>query len=346
MIVPKDYFVALLNELSRNSDQVVVKYPPIGTIFTIKMDETCALYPMPKEEFKHLRKNLLDPWHNDKFISDEIPTDMDLVTCLYASSILRSEEESSLKDKLQEGCQRNLLKGDKPLFVGYDTNSLRHRSNRVVANILSELPRDSAANMGFCLNESVKTELRYRWNHKYKMPDVNTLGKVHRQARTFLNQHPKDARMARLGAVEYKHIMTQPNCVEINGRGYGDNKIVRSFESFRDKRNVDILLISGDNDFTAMAHEEKMNALYMKQPTNYSTELEASWEQVVELLYCVAVVFGHVFINDIDVFGIWTGKVEDDWDGYRVSIDPSNRDLKGDMFRDIRILEKGVHDTV
>lgn len=346
MIIPKDYFVALLNELSRDSGQVVVKYPPIGTIFTIKIDEMCTLYPMPKEEFKYLRKNLLDPWHHDKFISNEIPTDMDLTTCLYASSILRSEGESSLKDKLQEGCKRNLMKGDKPLFIGYDTNSLRHRSNRVVAEILSGLSRDPVMNIGFCLNEIIKEELRYRWDHKYRISDVNELSKVHRQAHNFLNQHPKDARMARMGAVEYKHIMTQPNCVETIGRGYGDIKIIRSFEFFRDKRNVDILLISGDNDFTAMAHEEKMNALYLKQPTSYDKELEASWEQVVELLYCVAVVFGHVLINGIDVYGIWKGKVEDDWDGYRISIDPYNRKLKGDMFRDIRILERGVHDTV
>ncbi|WP_462273259.1 PIN domain-containing protein [Methanohalophilus sp.] len=336
MIIPKQYLIGLLNVLSETSSQLKVEYPPLGKLLDIRISEICEITAISREDFKTSRNNALRLYRNDKFLSREIPDHNDLKICMYASSLLNSENKSVLEQELQDESKRNLLKGDKPLFIGYDTNSLRHRSNLLVQNILSSLSLNDSPNIGFCLSEVVKRELRDQWEKKHKKPDIDKLCALHPHATRFLNQHPKTARMARLGAVEYKHLMTQLNCEEIDGSGKGDNAIIQSYEFFRNKRNVDLLLISGDNDFTAMAHEEKIRSVYMKQPYNYETNFECQWEDLVELLYCIAIVFGHIRLAHIDIYGIWTGKNEDDWDDYRISVktdDPS-------IFKDLIILEQ------
>lgn len=147
--------------------------------------------------------------------------------------------------------------------------------------------------------------------------------------------------MARLGAVQYKHIMTQLNCQEVLGRGYGDNAIIKSYKFFCDKNNIDMCLISADNNFTAMAHEEKIQAVYVKQPLSYGMHIDCTWNQVVDLVYITSIVFGYLSVEEIDIYGIWKGKTQDDWDKYKLSIDINNKCHKDDFFRDIRILEMG-----
>ncbi|RNI11908.1 hypothetical protein EFE42_09795 [Methanohalophilus sp. RSK] len=336
MIIPKQYLIGLLNVLSETSSQLKVDYPPLGNLLDIKIGEKCEITAISREDFRTSRSNALRLYRNDNFLSREIPDHNDFKICMYASSLLNSENESILEQELQDEGKRNLLKGDKPLFIGYDTNSLRHRSNLLVQNVLAKLSLANSPNIGFCLSETVKRELRNQWDDKHKKSAIDKLCALHPQATRFLNQHPKTARMARLGAVEYKHLMTQLNCEEINGKGRGDNNIIQSYEYFRDKRNVDLLLISGDNDFTAMAHEEKIRSVYMKQPYNYDTNFECQWEELVELLYCMAIIFGHIRLEHIDIYGIWTGKNEDDWDDYRISVETDDPSI----FKDLIILEQ------
>jgi hypothetical protein len=339
MKVPKEYLVSLFNEMAGCFDMVAVEYPVSGTLFDIKLDEQCTVIPVAKKEYERTRGNYLRL--RDRVHEKEYPFYADLVTCFYASGILRSSGEAELKEKLKEGVKRDFLKGNKPLFIGYDTNSLRHRTNVIVERMLSSISRDAATKIGICLNESVKHELRGQWDHKYKKSEVDDLGPDFRK---FLNQHPKNSRLARIGAVEYKHLLAQPNTGEASGSGTGDNAIISSYETFIKERNVDLLLISGDNDFVAMAHDERIPALFMRQPVSCGSEVIAGWDRVVDLLYCAAVVFGHIILSGISIYGVWTGKVEEDWDNYHLFIERSDDKDQLPLFRDLEIIAR--HDRL
>ncbi|MBC7086202.1 MAG: hypothetical protein H5T43_07555 [Methanomethylovorans sp.] len=345
MIVPKEYLVAFFNSWKRISQTMDVVYPPVGKLFTISIGETCTIFPISSEDYREKRDKFLLSNNNDKILDGEIPTADDLRTCFFASFILGLENYGEIKGLLQEAAKRNPLKGEKLFFIGYDTNALRFRLNSVVEGIFSELCGNNASKIGYCLSEVVKSELRPQWDRKYDQSKISSLISSSRLNffKRFLNQPPKAARMARLGAVEYKHLMSQINCREVSGHGRGDDVIIKSYEFFRDKNNVDICLISSDNNFTAMAHEEKIQAICVKQPTSYGKSIDCNWNQLVDLVYITAIVFGYMILGEVSVYGIWTGKVEDDWDKYRLSIDILDDNLKKDLFRDMRILEKGSY---
>ncbi len=341
MIVPREYFVAFLNSWKEISHSIDIIYPPIGKLFTILIGEKCTIVPVSATTYSSSRNEFLQSYNRNPLLEEEIPTATDLKICFFTSRILGLECEEELQRILAEAAKRDLLKGEKPFFIGYDTNALRFRLNAVVEGIVSELCGNATSKIGYCLSEVVKGELRHQWDRKFDQSKIASL-KLN-FIKNFLNQSPKAARMARLGAVEYKHLMAQINCQEISNRGYGDDAIIRSYEFFRDKNNVDICLISGDNNFTAMAHEEKMQAIYVQQPRSYGDSIDCNWDQVVDLVYITAIVFGYILLGEVDIYGIWRGKIEDDWDKYRLSIDTNDVNLKKDLFRDIQILEKGSY---
>lgn len=341
MIVPREYMITFFNSWKEISQTIDVVYPPVGKLFTISIGETCTIAPVSATTYNSNRSRYLSSCNRNQLLAEEIPTANDLKICFFTSQILGLECEEELRSILGEAASRDHLKGEKTFFIGYDTNALRFRLNSVVEDVVSELCGHTTSKIGSCLSEIVKSELRHQWDKKYSQSDVNSLN-LH-FTWNFLNQPPKEARMARLGAVEYKHIMSQINCQEVSSRGYGDDAIIRSYEFFRDKSNVDMCLISGDNNFTAMAHEEKIQAIYVKQPTSYEECMDCTWDQIVGLLYVTANVFGYILLGEVDVYGIWRGKTEDDWDKYRLLIDTNNKSLEKDLFRDMRILEKGSY---
>lgn len=316
-----------------------MEYPPIGTLFTIKLGEKCFISPISEQSYTTQRDSVLKRESRNVILSNEIPLGVDFRTCFYASSILKSPNHEELKQIIEDGCSRNLLKGKRLMFIGYDTNALRHRVNQVVESLISQKSRSSKSPIGFCLCGIVRSELSFQWDKKYKSSELSEIR--YQFAQNFLNQAPKNARMARLGAVEYKHLMTQTNCEEIEGRGRGDQAIINAYKFFEADRNIELFLISSDNNFTAMAHDEKIQAPYMKlpEPIKESAKFEADWDQVIDLIYCTAVVFGHIKLENMEIYGIWRGKTEDDWDQYRINLNLKETDLHKKLFKDIKIIE-------
>ena len=277
--------------------------------------------------------------YGDNYILQrEIPVFSELRDCLYASSILKSENLIELKEILAEGCSRDLLKGTKPLFIGYDNNSLRFWSNKMIERMLSDIFKNNTQKVGFCLSSGVKKELRSSWDKKFKMSDIEKLNEPFMSR--FLNQPPKDARKARLGAIEYKHITMLPSCEEIQDSGHGDFEIIDSYDKFQQGHKADVFLISGDNNFISMAHESKMRALYLKMPKIQSERIDAGWENIIDLIYYTAIVFGYVELGDIKIYGIWTGKDGSHWDNYMLDIDMKHCGCSNILMKDMRILDK------
>jgi hypothetical protein len=339
MKIPKGYLVALLNELSYLSGSIEVQSPLTGHLFTIEFGEKCKVIPVKKNLFLGERRDFIDT-KNGVRIEDEVPDFNDLVTCFYSSALILSPDHQDIVNVIKEGINRELLMGKRPVFIGYDTNSPRHRMNRVVERIISSIDRQGHQKIGYCMSDVIKKELQYQWDKKYG--DLEQLRMLwdNTFSRSFLNQPPLDARMAMIGAVEYMHVIANPNCEEVYSQGRGDTAIIESYSKYEKFHAVDMLLLSGDNNFTTMAHQDRIDALYLRPARHLPDEIETDWIQLIELLYCTAVIFGVISVDDVHIFGIWSGKNGVDWNRYNLKIDPGYGNYSQKMLDDVRILER------
>ncbi|MFU8768047.1 MAG: hypothetical protein ACNA7I_10375, partial [Candidatus Methanoperedens sp.] len=160
----------------------------------------------------------------------------------------------------------------------------------------------------------------------------------------FSNQLQRDARMARLGAVEYRKLKELQYTYEVKGddtmKDNPDLKIVRSYDTL--KAENDILLISGDKNFSDLANAKNMRVIDVKQPHNVPVELPISWEGACDLIYIAAVVFGMVDVNGVKVEGVWRGKDESNWNYEQVNV-KCDGELKNKLDKFMRI-SKSQHD--
>lgn len=349
MIVPKKYIYSILNELAGVSDTIEVKYPPIGKLFSLSFGEKCALELLPEAEYDKIRRGFLRYEGKGSLPDREVPSGSDFRTCFYASGVIQSESQGELEDIISEGMERNLLKGKKPLFIAYDTNALSNRINRTVEELISQKNRKNRPQIGYCLSEGVGDELQAILDVKYKTPDIEKL-KLSCMDFTwnFLNQLPKRSRMAYLGAVEFKKILATPNCELIDAERRGDEAIVNSYKEYEKNHDVELLLLTGDNNFTSRAQSKRIRTLCMKMPgaLRSSEPIDCEYKNLSELIFCTAVTFGYIELGGIEIYGVWRGKSTEDWNSERVSIEIKDAGIKKKVMRDLQIIEAAEKELV
>jgi hypothetical protein len=342
MIIPKKHLYVVLNELSNIPGRTQVIYPLIGKLFSVDFGDKCELEIVPEHEFQKLRNGFLRYENKDSIPYREIPSDTNLRTCLYASSILKSESYAELEEIIAEGVSRELLKGKKPLFIGYDTNALSNRINVTVENIISYKNRRNRPQIGYCLSGAVREELYTILDHKYKQNEIEQLKLAGMNfAWNFLNQPPKDARMAYLGAVEFKQIISNPNCELVEAEGKGDPVIINSYKKYEKNHDVELILVTGDHNFNSRAQSNRLRTLFMKTPMalQSSNLINCTYKNLIELLFCTAIIFGHIIMGDVEVNGVWKGKSSEDWDEQRLKVEIESSQIKNRLLKDLRVIE-------
>jgi len=341
MIVSKKYIYSILNELANVSDTIQIKYPPIGHLFSLWFGEKCKLKFLPEADYRKMREGFLRI-KKGAIPDKEIPLGNDFRTCLYASGIIQSDTQEELNDIISEGIERNLLKGKKPLFIGYDTNALSDRLNRKIEEIIALKTRNNKPQIGYCLSEGVEKELQDNLDKKYDFEDLKKL-KLPCMGFTnkFINQPPKKSRMAYLGAVEFKKILANPNCELIDTDRKGDEAIVNSYKKYEKAHDVELLLLTGDNNFTSRAQTQRIRTLYMKKPSalQNSEPIYCEYKNLCELIFCTAIIFGYIEFGGIEIYGIWKGKTSEDWDAERLNIEIKDAEIKKKVKRDLQVIE-------
>lgn len=340
MKVNKSELICILNELMP-SEEIKVRYPPIGRLYSIYLKEECIVKPISESSYSDGRKRFLGTKNVTESLENELPRGPDFRECFYVAGLLEYKSKTVLEDKIKEAANRTVLNRNRPVFIGYDTDALRHRLNRLVESIISKYASESTMQIGFCISENVSSELSNQWSPKYKQHEV-PIRKLN-FTQNFFNQQPKDARMARLGAIEQKHIAEFPLYSEAKaGRNYedSDDLIINSYQNFAKDFDVDILLISGDSDFGYKADAKRLNAHRMEYPgpiENFE-EYHAGWDTIVDLIFCTAIIFGYIEMENIEIFGIWAGKDWDDWDSENLKIEINDPKLETKIKRYLDII--------
>lgn len=342
MKIPKKYLYAVLNELSKASIKIQVIYPPIGKLFSASCGEKCELEIISEYEYQRLRNDFLRYENKGSIPDEEIPYGSDFRTCLYTSSVLKSGNHVELEEIIEEGTSRELLKGKKPLFIGYDTNALSNRINVTVEDLISKRSRSNKPQIGYCLSGAVREELHTILDDKYKQNEIDQLKLTGMNfVWNFLNQPPKRSRMAYLGAEEFKQIISNPNCELIDAEEKGDAAIVNSYKRYEKSHDVELVLITGDYHFTSRAQSNRLRTLCMKMPLAFqgSKLIGCDYRALIELIFCTAIIFGYIDMGDIGIYGVWKGKSSEDWDDQRVNIEIVNPEIKVSILKDLQVIK-------
>lgn len=104
---------------------------------------------------------------------------------------------------------------------------------------------------------------------------------------------------------------------------------------------MELLLITGDSIFASMAQNSRLHTLHMKFPGSIDRcmKIETDFKNVVELLFCTAIIFGYIRMQGIELYGIWKGKSAADWDARSLNIEVKNSTIRKNLFRDLKIIE-------
>ncbi len=322
MLISRQRLMVLLNELyySRGST-IEISYPSIDLIYSITVGERCDLIILNKTEYDRRR---IDAIGAIEEFRNEIPNYNNYIDTLTSSGILPPKNAKEIEAEIREKCKRDIFKGDKMLFIGFDTNILMYRLNRMILDLYGNKG-------GICLSYLLSRELARKWDRKYTFEKLQDLPQQIAFMKNFPNQPLLSARQARLGSVEYRLIRNNPHTREIMAGDGADQQIVDSYKKFEKDNDVDVVLVSGDMNFAGMVRDAHMNVIQVKKQNDAPERIGIGWEHAVELIYTSAILYGYILMNGIDIYGIWTGKTDDDWNAENLSIT-----LEGELARKIK----------
>jgi len=229
---------------------------------------------------------------------------------------------------------RDPLKGEKPVFISFDTNAFIRRHYTLISNLLISNKRRA----GFVASRGVLAELG-GIDAKYQAPDISqistTLGVNREKANLeilneFFNQLKRSERLFRMGFVEYRKMSKREYFEELEGEK-GDTNIIEKLEEFSIRKNVDLLVFSEDEAFIDRATAHKLMGIRLDHPEKPPPSTEVDWEETAQLLYTAAIIYGIISVTgkiNARIHGIWRGKKAEHWNTETLKITTENPELQ------------------
>jgi len=275
-------------------------------------------------------------------LKQEIPTFDYYCFVLLASSVIQPTGWNTSKETLISNLGRNPLKGQKQVFVSFDTNALINRCYHLVSKTIKK--EDASLKCGYVLSSGVIDELS-NFDRKYSKEDLAALGKTitDRDAlEGFTNQLKLESRKFRIGFVETKVMSTKEYFEKADGES-GDNHIISSLDTFQRNKNVDILVFSEDSDFIDRAAAKRLGTIPINRPAKLPESAEIDWADLGQLLYVSAAIYGNLRIQGpvkARLSGIWAGKKGEDWNTESVLVSTENSEAVKFIDLSLAILDK------
>ncbi|RMF57178.1 MAG: hypothetical protein D6743_19295, partial [Calditrichaeota bacterium] len=256
----------------------------------------------------------------DGGVRRELPDYGHVQDLLLQSGVVEYPNFKHFLAELQRLCRRDFHSGDRPVFLGLDTNLLRDRFYSVHFDILEEIPHNK---IGFAISPYVKDELTFDRKYKKRKPlalrDLACDRTFRESVENFFNQNLLEDRLHRLGWVEFlkvKRIHWIELLPELDKRELEtpDLNIIKTYKFAAAERNVDILLLSRDDAFIGHAQGiPGINTFQIRRPgLRAAAYAVPKWRNLCQLIYLSAVVFGvirlHAKRDALLIQGIWTGK--------------------------------------
>jgi len=285
-------------------------------------------------------------------LREEFPSKSRFFEIFTKSGFYFETYEKEFEKLIEELENLNILEGDMPIALFFDTNLYYDQLFTQLSNLLKKKYRKPKYPIYFLLSEGVKKEL-ITYEHKYKVDDLEKMKEncVYPDIiEEFFNQNKFKARIKHLGHIDflkcnenvYSKIIEEDESIDKNDM---DSRIIQGLIKEIRQQNIKLYLYSQDSDFIARArgnrnlitkHLEKIPQSMLKN--KYCCE----WELFNRFLYNLVITFGAIIIDipnspNLFLYGIWRGKKLNDWEKENLKIISSNPILKR-IEKDLSIL--------
>lgn len=304
--------------------------PLMGTLFKIKMKIDCIeLISIDISEYNKRRTQLPTQYRNYDFPLF-IPDHYNFCNqILFGSGFWNNwSSYKALLGWLTKGSYRDLLNGQKPLWIGYDNNILR---NSIYFNFLRDIP-EVVRSCGHVVANGVLTELFHRFEKKLKQKELEQFDALENETRDELLNGPTSAgRSALIGYIQARQITALQNSQTIEGK-FGDDDIINSYSKFQMTSPKDVFLISCDKAFIEHAKAFRMNSFILRSKSNEIpiNTLTGDYQNLSRLLWLTSILFFEVEVLNNRIYSIYRGQAGSDLQNMKVKykLEP---ELKNDI---------------
>lgn len=342
MILPRAQLPILLNALYETDKRdVTVKHPcsELDELLRFSLAEPFASpvrFTQSLAEYAESREEV--GRKHGEAARDDLPDDSSFVRCVVASGVLDIENREEVESFVKRYGYPDLEAGHTPVVVGIDANIMPWRVGELLDidhRTGARDERDRTATNGYALATGVKSELDWYYKQYETESLVDAFGDDYER----LDNQPAGAnREGFLGLYEYRRLMAERN-VDIVECGEGDAAIVDGYRQFNRESRKEAILFSNDFGFIERAGERGVPAQHVDFPRRFPRKVTATWDELVDLLYFLAIRFGVIRLPGVTLYGVWNGKDGSHWQEEAVVVDPRSPKLDPLFERDRAILD-------
>ena len=337
MRVQLRHLTAVLNRLYETGETTIsVEHPAeeIGELLRIKLrgyDDSAVVFTTTLDDYSNATTEI-ELAHGDR-VANDLPDSADFRNTLMGAGILPPGNHDELQTFLNRYGDPDLMAGHPPVFAGFDTNLLPWRIERVLG--LREPDTGLGYVNGFVLATGVRDELTWENKCHDTDPSVDAFGPEFEE---YWNQSVGAARIGRLGLLTYRNIRDIQQAVEVES-GRGDGEIIDAYDGYNQEWRSDTILLSNDKNFVERARTHRMLGQRVEFPREFPDEVAADWDEIGQLLYLLAIVFGIIKLPGVTIYGVWRGKDQLDWQYERLKIDARSPKIGDRLEADLSIVE-------
>ena len=289
--------------LNLMGERVVIKYPLYSNIQILTANPTDKGYKLKihakRDQFAE-GQNAFGEW------SLEMPSYNDLTSCLLSSGVISYENIKEF-----EKYRQRYATFTKKVFFSPDTNILYHRFLSTFGGITAQ---------EIAIVNIVKGEIKASINHKYSPSQILKLKKYAKYQKALFNElgnkRMMKARKAKYLALrEYKDLGNVRSVSSTEKRTKdaeaNDQIIVRSLKRFEEESSALVVLLTADNLMADLCEIEEIEHFFFKYPHAKKATF-CSFPKMLELVFCLAVVFGVIQLGPVLIFGEFGGKADPD----------------------------------
>ncbi len=332
----------LLNALyETDKRRVTVEHPcqDVGELLRFDLDgpfDSPVRFSQSLAEYDATRQATEQRHGADAF--DDLPDDSTYVRCLVASGVLELQNRDDVERFVRRHGYRDLEAGHPPLVAGLDANIMPWRMGDVLGIDHRDGPRDDAGRAptnGYALATGVKEELDWHYKQYQTASLVAAFGEEFER----LDNQPAGAnREGFLGLYEYRRLMADRNVDRVDCET-GDEAIVEGYRRFDAESRKDVMLFSNDFGFIDLAEEVGVLAHHVDFPRSLPRSATATWDELGDLLYYLAVRFGVLRLPGVTIYGVWNGKDGRHWQGEELVVEARSPKIEPLLERDKTIVE-------
>ncbi len=337
MHLRRDQLTILFNRLyDAGHERLEVAHPAdeIGTLLTVELgshDDCTVRFDTDRDDYIDATEDIRTSYA--EAVYDDLPSPAQYVKAVLASGIIPVANRDEVEAFLERYGDPDLMAGHPPVVAGVDTNLLPWRIDEILGL------RDPDAGIGYVNGFVLAGGVRDELDWDYKCGDTDPFEEAYDDRfAEYWNQPVGDARIGRLGLNAYRKIRDIEEADEIDS-GTGDEAIVAAYDEYDDEHRNDVILFSNDRNFVERARSHTLLGQHVELPKELPREATASWRQVEQLVYTLAIVFGVIEVPKTTVFGVWRGKDGMDWREERVEVDCRSTTIEPNLYSDLTIVD-------